>query len=175
MITHIFFLHHLSRFLSFQITLQLPGLLAMEWPPASSGYFFLRAGFLLLSTHSYLVIEGWRDSMVPPLSSSSQLNLVTPVSACWSSGIRSLLLPTCSSQWLWKCQEKPWKVLNSTSWFSRIVYSSSWGHSIIYPPLVQSVYASWRAESKSYNICSLSCHLIWVFNCHSFILYSWPI
>lgn len=57
MITHIFFLHHLSRFLSFQITLQLPGLLAMEWPPASSGlspWLFFLKGWVSATVHSQL-------------------------------------------------------------------------------------------------------------------------
>lgn len=75
-------------------------------------------------------------------------------------------------------REMSWETMvnpNSTSGFSRFVYSSSWGHSISYQPLVQGIRASWRAESKSYNICPFSWHLIWVCNRHSFILCSWPI
>ena len=61
MIPHIFFLYHLSRFLSFQITLQLPGLLAMEWPAASSGlspWLFFLKGLVYAAVHSQLSGHG---------------------------------------------------------------------------------------------------------------------
>lgn len=51
-------------------------------------YFFLK-GWVSAAVHSQLSGHGrMKRSIVPLLSSSSQLSLVTPVSACWSSGIR---------------------------------------------------------------------------------------
>lgn len=129
---------------------------------------------MLLSAHSYLVMEGWRGPTAPSVI-SSWINVgyaILCLLAFWheESAIARLKQPLS--------MEVSGETLvnrNPTSWFSRFVYCSSWGHSIVYQPLVQCIRAPWRAESKSFNICPLSWHLIWAFNCHPFILYSWPI
>lgn len=154
-------------------------LLAVEWLPSSSG---LRPCLPFLKDQGFCccpltAIWSWKEDESPqcllwvPHGNQGWLLQSLPAGLLtWGVGYCPLAAAIGHGR-----SRKTMVNPNSTSWFSWFVYSSSWGHSIIYQPLVQRIHASWRAESKSHNICSLNWHLIWVFNSHSFISHSWPI